>query len=92
MVIGGNPLQRLFKLGIINAQADFPGVLQLHLVHDQAFEHLLLQHFARWQIGALALQLLQRQPQSRAQFVQGDHFVIDHGDDPVGRQGLVGRA
>ena len=85
IVIGGDPLQGLFQHRIIDMQTDFPRVLQLQFIDDHAFEHLPLQLVARRQRSSLLSQLPQCQFQSVSQLDLGNDFVVDDGDDMVGR-------
>lgn len=91
-VAASNPLQRLFELCILDAQAALPRILQLDLVHHQALEHLAFEDIARRQGGALPPQLADGHIQTGAQFDEGDHFVIDDRDNTIGGLRLPARA
>ena len=85
LVVGGDALQRLLKLRIVDAHAAVARVLQLDLVHDQTIEHLPLKLAPRRQRRSLLLQLRDGKVETCIQLMQRDHFVIDDGNDPVDR-------
>src|ERR1035437_3426612 len=92
LVAGGNALQSLFKLAIVNAQTGIASALHLHFIHHQAFEHLLLKYITRWQWRALLLELVERDIKTCVQFMQGNYFVVDHGNNTISRKRFIGWA
>jgi hypothetical protein len=55
----------------------------LYPVRDQAFQYLALQHIARGELGALALQLAFDARHPGLQLERGNDFVIDYGNHPI---------
>ena len=60
-------------------------MLQLNLVDHQTLKHLSLKNITRRQRGTLFLELGEREVKACPQFVKGYHFVIDDGNDAIGR-------
>jgi hypothetical protein len=86
LVLRGDALQRALDLGRVDADAGAAGVLLQRQFGDHAFEQLFFQHLARWQRRVLPRQVLHHLGVAPGQFLAGDDFVVDDGDDVVERQ------
>ena len=85
-------LDSAIKLHVIDAQCRFARELQLRVIDDQAFEHLLIQNPLRRQGRALLLELRLDLPDSGAKLVLGDYFIVHHRNDSIDQLNAVGRS